>query len=509
MIAAHRFGRVIFQWTVVSILIFGRMVLPAVNRALAKPDPEKIDYALIDAYVQSQLDQIPNTGLAYGIVHEDKIVHLQAFGAADPSGREVTPQTPFVVASVGKTLTALAIRQLVNSGEVDLDTPVQRYILWFHLADPQTSARITVRHLLEHTSGIPNAAGNQAYQLDPNYTTEQLVHMASTVQLNRPVGESFEYSNLNYLALGVLIETIAGQSYPSYIQTHILSPLKMQHSYLSEAEAIKANPATGYQSWFGFMLPVQYPFPRGMLPAGDSVSTAEDLTHLLIAYLNNGNFEGISVTDPDGRNPPGMHAGTDSYYDIHWILRPCPCLDINEGQSGGAANYNADLQILPGKKWGVVVLMNSRFMFDSVVPSVTAATIALNVSYLLQGYRPTPTPSLSFTQVYLIIDLVLSGLLTFTALRVVVLMKSIKSSRHLGVGRPRILLILLDLVLGLGILFGFPFMIGILNGLPFQTGYKWDLLYIAFPDITVVLLSSSILLLIVVVGNVWITVHQQ
>jgi hypothetical protein len=104
---------------------------------------------------------------------------------------------------------------------------------------------------------------------------------------------------------------------------------------------------------------------------------------------------------------------------------------------------------------------------------------------------------------------VLSGLLTFTALRVVVLMKSIKSSRHLGVGRPRILLILLDLVLGLGILFGFPFMIGILNGLPFQTGYKWDLLYIAFPDITLVLLSSSILLLIVVVGNVWITVHQQ
>jgi CubicO group peptidase (beta-lactamase class C family) len=429
-------------------------------------------YDRIDAYVKSQLAQMPNTALAYGIVHEGQIVHLKAFDPVHSSGQEITPQTPFVVASVGKTFTGLAIRQLVNSGQVNLDTPVQQYIPWFTLADPESSARITVRHLLEHTSGIPNAAGNQASQLDPKYSTEQLVRMASHVRLDRPVGESYEYSNLNYLILGVLIETVSGESYPDYVREHILLPLKMDHSYLSEAEALQGNVATGHQSWFGFMVPTHYPFPRGILPAGDSISTAEDLSHLLVALLNDGVFEGISVTDPNGTAGPEMHAGKDSYFDIHWVLKPCPCMNLNLGQSGGAADYNADLEILPGKKWGVVVLMNSRFMLDSVVPSVTAASIAFNVSYLLQGFAPLPDPRVSYTQVYLIVDLILAALFAFSVYQIVRLVWAVRCKPGASA-----FVIVLDLLISFFIFFGIPLMFGVLSGLPLQAGYKWDLLF--------------------------------
>jgi CubicO group peptidase (beta-lactamase class C family) len=458
----------------------------------------------IDTYVQSQLEQVPNTALAYGIVHEGQIVHLKAFDPAHSSEHEVTPQTPFVVASVGKSFTGLAIRQLVNAGKVDLDTPVQKYIPWFTLADPESSARITVRHLLEHTSGIPNAAGNQANQLDPNYTTEQLVRMASNVKLNRPVGESAEYSNLNYLILGVLIETVSGESYPDYVREHIFLPLKMNHSYLSEAEAMQDNLVTGHQSWFGLMVPTHYPFPRGLLPAGDSISTAEDLSHLLIALLNDGTFEGVSVTDPNGTAAPEMHAGQNSYFDIHWVLKPCPCMNINDGQSGGAANYNADLQILPGKKWGVVVLMNSRFMLDGIIPSVTAASIANNVTYLLQDFAPVPSPRISYTQVYLIVDLILAALAAFSVYQVVRLVKTIR-------GRPGVstLVIVLNLLLSLFILFGIPLLVGVLSGFPLQAGYKWDVLFIAFPDLTIVLLGSGVLLFVATLGQILLRVHKR
>jgi hypothetical protein len=309
---------------------------------------------------------------------------------------------------------------------------------------------------------------------------------------------------LNYLILGVLIENVSGQSYPDYVREHIFQPLKMNHSYLSEAEAMKDDIATGHQSWFGLMLPVHYPFPRGMLPAGDSISTAEDLSHLLVALLNDGTFQGVSVTDLNRTAAPEMHAGNDSYFDIHWVLKPCPCMNISEGQSGGAANYNADLQILPGKRWGVVVLMNSRFMLDSMVPSVTAASIARNVTYLLQGFAPIPGPRASYAQIYLIVDLILALLAGFSVYQVVQLVKAVR-------GKPgaSVVVIVLNLLLSLFLVLGIPLMVGVLNGLPLQAGYKWDILFIAFPDLTIVLLGSSVLLFVATAGQILLKVQKR
>jgi CubicO group peptidase (beta-lactamase class C family) len=93
--------------------------------------------------------------LAVSVVQGTQITHAHGFGVADQNGRAVTPQTPFVLGSVSKAFTALAVMQLVEAGLVDLDAPVQHYIPSFHLADPLASAQITVRHLLNQTSGIP------------------------------------------------------------------------------------------------------------------------------------------------------------------------------------------------------------------------------------------------------------------------------------------------------------------------------------------------------------------
>jgi CubicO group peptidase (beta-lactamase class C family) len=136
------------------------------------------------------------------IVHGDRIVHFKGFGKADNSGRAVTPQTSFILGSVSKSFTALTVMQLVEAGKVQLDAPVQRYILWFQVADPVASAMITVRQLLNQTSGLPASAGNSIYDGPAAQRIEHAVRGLQTVQLDRPIGSSFEYIDINYVVLG-------------------------------------------------------------------------------------------------------------------------------------------------------------------------------------------------------------------------------------------------------------------------------------------------------------------
>src|SRR5215212_5547681 len=178
------------------VLAFGHPTAPAA----AAPRPDAPDFAAIDAYVQSEMQAARLPGLALGIVQGDQIVHLKGFGSADPSGRPVTPQTPFIIGSTTKSMTAVAIMQLVEAGKVALDAPVQRYLPWFHIADPDASARITIRHLLNHTSGLPTTTGGEFVTSadTSDRALEQRVRALSSAELTAPVGTIWQYWNANY-----------------------------------------------------------------------------------------------------------------------------------------------------------------------------------------------------------------------------------------------------------------------------------------------------------------------
>src|SRR2546422_317181 len=123
----------------------------------AAPQAGVPDIGSIDAYISAQMQANHIPGMALGLVHNDQVVNLRGFGTADQSGRVVTPQTPFLIGSLTKSFTAMAIIQLVEAGKIDLDAPVQRYLPWFRVANATASAHITVRQLLNHTSGLPTA----------------------------------------------------------------------------------------------------------------------------------------------------------------------------------------------------------------------------------------------------------------------------------------------------------------------------------------------------------------
>ena len=132
---AHRRWKPRRQVPALLLLTVAVCMVPTLTSYADPPAAGSPDFVAIDAYLDREMRELRIPGLALGIVHDDAIVHLQAFGVADASGRAVTPQTPFILASASKSFTALAIMQLVEDEKVDLDAPVVTYLPSFSVGD--------------------------------------------------------------------------------------------------------------------------------------------------------------------------------------------------------------------------------------------------------------------------------------------------------------------------------------------------------------------------------------
>jgi|SRR5829696_3246622 len=367
-------------------------------RRNSAPDktPQSDTFEEIDAHIERQMERLNVPGATLAIVEDDKIVHLRGFGQARPGGEAPTPQTPFFIGSLTKSFTALAVMQLVEDGKVELDAPVQRYLPWFRIADPEASAQITVRHLLNQTSGLPTLSGEIALADfdDRPDATERQARVLSTLVFTRPVGSAFEYSNSNYILLGLIIEAASGESYADYVQKHIFIPLDMSHAYTSQAFAKQNGLAEGHQYWFAipFAAP-NMPIPHGSLPGGLLISNAEDMARYLIAHLNGGRYGDVQILSGTGIEE--LHRGVAEFrtmgisvgkYGMGWF-------DSVFGQTkllwhtGILPHFFAYMALLPEQKKGVVLLFNASHHWMSPV----LTDFGTGVAALLAGEQPAPS----------------------------------------------------------------------------------------------------------------------
>ena len=231
-------------------------------------------------------------------------MHLKGFGVAGSDGRPVTPQTPFQLTSLGKPMTGVAIMQLVEAGKLDLDAPVQRYLPAFRVADETASAQITLRHLLYHTSGLPGAAGmEQAFSGDTRPDAlEQRVRALRSVQLNRPVGASYEYSNAGYMTLGLLIQADQRAAVRGvHARASVSRRSTCGRPLPTGRRRVPTAPPVATATGLAYRMAGELPVNRGNLPAGAHTSaSAEDVTHFLIAQLNGGRFNTTAILSPAG-----------------------------------------------------------------------------------------------------------------------------------------------------------------------------------------------------------------
>lgn len=339
-------------------------------------------------YVVAMCHDLHLPGLALAIVQDDQMIYQHGFGVADTTSRPVTPQTPFIIGSLSKSFTALAIMQLVESGKIDLDAPVQRYLPWFRVDDPDASAHITIRHLLIHTSGLSLYVGRQLLGRHASKTREQAVRALKRVKLAHEPGTIFEYCNTNYLILSLVIEAVAGETYEHYIEQHIFEPLGMDHSFTSEGDAQRDGMATGYRWWFGWPRPVHAPYLTDALGAAFLISSAEDMACWLNVHLNGGSVDGVSVLSAAGieelHQPqvPTNRAG--SMAAMGWRVEQLAGERIAR-HGGEVANYRADMVLVPERKLGVIVLQNCN---NGLVAQVGLDQVAFDVVRLLLRHVP-------------------------------------------------------------------------------------------------------------------------
>ena len=257
---------------------------------------------------------------------------------------------------------------------------------------------MSVRHLLNQTSGLPVLSGARplADFDDSPDASERQARKLSTLELSRPVGSQFEYSNMNYNLLGLIIEAASGESYEDYIQNHIFAPLQMTHSYTSQPEAKQNGLAVGHRYWFAipFAEP-NLPLPRGSLPTFLIISSSEDMARYLIAHLNEGRYDNaqiLSAAGIDELHRPAVEVNAMGLYFDHygmvWIIEETARTRI-VSHPGTLPNFFAYMAILPEQKKGVVLLVNANQLMMDLAQWEFGAGVAKQ----LAGERSVPNRS--------------------------------------------------------------------------------------------------------------------
>jgi CubicO group peptidase (beta-lactamase class C family) len=359
----------------------------------------------VTAYVTGAMAELGAPGAAVVIVDGDGVLFAEGFGVAASGGDPVTAQTPFHLASVSKAITAMAVMQLVETGQLDLNTQLGRSNLdlgWENLP----ASDVTINNLLSHTSGWTEYDG-LVNRVEPDLGTDALAANAQRIAAtprSHPIGE-FEYSNANYDVLGYLIERASGNGYADYMKANVFTPLAMTHSFATEAEATGAGVAEGHYPFFGVTTSQRLTFVPGSVPSAFLASSASDLGNFLLAYLNGGRFNGGSVLSPQGiatLESPIVHpsGAWDGYAMGWWVFPLWSAGQLVPGSSGGTEyevpvalehegdheSFASSILLIPDHELGIAVLLNIN---DESVPS-RYHQIHFGIASILLGVAPQP-----------------------------------------------------------------------------------------------------------------------
>lgn len=367
----------------------------------------------VAAYLRRHMADLRIPGFAYAIVRGDRVISQGAWGS-DGDGAPVTPDTPFVLGSLSKSFTALAVSQLVAAGRVELDAPARRYLPWLKLADEATAARITVRELLTHTTGLPQVAAlglTDRYDNSPDGLARSVRDLAA-IGPTGPTGVH-QYSDANYMILGALVEEVTGQPFGAYLRQHVLDPLGMSHSAATEAEARAVRVPAGHRYYLRRPWRFDPPFDTSGVSYGFLAASLTDLTHYAIAQLNDGRYGDRTVLSAAGiaqAHTGQAPVGTSGQrYGLGWRDSR---LDGPRGprvvwHAGATANYFSHLVLVPESELAVVVLSNVYGL--AMDPPLASA--AFNVVRILHGGQPVAASADPLLTGALIGTLAVAGLL--------------------------------------------------------------------------------------------------
>lgn len=367
----------------------------------------------IDNYILGEMETGEIPSVALGIVKRDEVFYLRGYGDANAD-------TVFVIGSLSKTFTALAIRQLIGRGLIDESDTVGMHIDGFDVTD-KGGNEITIKSLLTHTSGYSTKSGVKEYTYNTKYDIDDLVWLIKDRETLRwNVGEKYEYSNLNYIILGRVVETVSGMNYEDYIKKNIYEPLDMTSSYLGGGWA-RDNLIEGYRYIYNMNLKTSFPYPGGLVASGYQMSTARDMSKYLSSMLNGG-YGKVESLIP-GNKIERYDNFTEGMVHYNSIWMPVSETDIESynkfyGFVGKTPNYNSAILVNQETGYGIVILINQYNGYNE--PEITARSIGNGITDILTRGRAMNTSLRWINYVIWIVPLFLVGFIVASVLRLVI-----------------------------------------------------------------------------------------
>lgn len=306
----------------------------------------------IEDFIDTEMPASGVPGLAYAVVADGEITSVGARGVLRSGGEaKVTPDTPFEIGSISKSVTALAVMQLVEAGKVDLDAEVSQYLDGF---SGKPAGAVTIRQLLSHTSGYSTLQGNSSHTDTAGGKDELALRVAGLTGVTpaHEPDERWEYSNTNYQILGRLIEVVTGQEYQTYVAANILEPIGMEHSFVADGE-VHESMATGHRPWFVTKRArSENATDRATAPQGGIIASASDLA-LYMQMMMNGEDDVLSAEGKAQMMRPASAASP--FYGFGWFIDSAKRTVWHSGSTPG---FGSLATMVPAAQEGVVVLVN-------------------------------------------------------------------------------------------------------------------------------------------------------
>lgn len=320
----------------------------------------------VDALVQKEMQQHQVAGLALMVVKDGQQVKTEGYGKANLEWNvPVTHETAFEIGSITKQFTAACILLLVQDGKLSVDDKINDHLK----VAPTNWSKITIRHLLTHTSGIKNYTVLDGFELSKHMTQEQFIQKVGDLPLDFQPGDSWSYCNTGFNLLGYIIENVSGQSYWSFLHDRILGPLAMTNTYDRNPGIIIPHRAAGYEMKNHKPINRDYDL-TDIFSAGAIVSTVDDMAKWDAAL--NGETLLTKASKELWWTPTKLNSGKVQDYGFGWFIDTYKGHKVirHDGQTSGFAG---SIRRFPDDHLSVIVLCNST---ESGVAGVVAREVA-------------------------------------------------------------------------------------------------------------------------------------
>lgn len=315
----------------------------------------------IETAIEARRKELGIPGISLVIVKDDQIIYMKGLGLKDIERKlAVTPDTQFAIGSASKAFTAMAAVMSADEGLLSLEDSPKKFLPYFTLRDQEAAAKITLRDLLSHRSGLNRT---DLAMVTNKLNREELIKVAGRAKPTNKLGEKFQYQNVMYAAAGEVVAQAQHTTWDRVMETKIFKPLGMKLSNTTAA-AMQKTPdfSLGYDYTPSTKVTRQLPQREipAAAPAGAINSSAREMAQWLRFMLAGGTINGKRLVSEKGFNETitnQMNISGTVNYGLGWFLRQWNGHKVVE-HGGNIDGFNSQVALMPDQKLGFVLLTN-------------------------------------------------------------------------------------------------------------------------------------------------------